>query len=226
MKMSVRMAVMVAAVGLSIAGTTQAVDWRAKPNYGTIELNAGFRPDPYTTSVRAGGAESARTVGDNCRGFISNAPDMDLNYDAGSTSLTIYAESSADITLIVYDAAGNWHCNDDYSSAGGTNPAIRWTNPPTGNYNIWIGTYESGGLQDSQLSVTELALPWSQSTSNSTGTGIEWGDNTSNWADDGECDDPRFAGPGTSSAAAAAHRFHDANDCRTLYQQGQIYLRE
>ncbi|WP_211227209.1 hypothetical protein [Saccharospirillum impatiens] len=224
MALSIRVTVMTAAAFLSLAGTTQAVDWRAKPNFGTIELNAGFRPDPYITSVSAGGAESANSVGDNCQGFISNAPDMDLNYKAGSSSLTIYVESAADTTLVIYDAAGNWHCNDDYSSEAGTNPAVRWTNPPSGNYNIWIGTYESGSLQDSQLHVTELAPAWSRPASSTSATDIEWGDNTSEWANDGECDDPRFAGPGTSSINNAVDRYHDASDCRTLHQQGRIYL--
>ena len=218
--------VVLAAAFLCLAGTTQAVDWRAKPNYGTIELNSGFRPDPYVTSVRAGGSESARSVGDNCRGYISNAPDMDLNYEAGSNVLTVYVESAADTTLVIYDAAGNWHCNDDYSSESGTNPAIRWINPPSGNYNIWIGTYEQGSLQDSQLHVTELGPPWGRTASNRADTLIEWGDNTSQWANDGECDDPRFAGPGTSALNNDVDRYHDANDCRNLHQQGRIYLQE
>ena len=54
--------------------------------------------------------------------------------------------------------------------------------------------------------------------------GIEWGDNSSRWANDGECDDPRFSGPGRSGLMNDTHLLSDANDCRRLFEQGQIWL--
>ncbi len=57
-------------------------------------------------------------------------------------------------------------------------------------------------------------------------TNIEWGDNTSEWANDGECDDPRFAGPGAAETLLDEDRYHDGNDCRRLYQEGRLYLRD
>lgn len=56
--------------------------------------------------------------------------------------------------------------------------------------------------------------------------GINMGDNTSQWANDGECDDPRFAGPGTASTLLEADRYHDAADCGSLLSQGRIWLRD
>ena len=55
---------------------------------------------------------------------------------------------------------------------------------------------------------------------------IDFGDNASEYARDGECDDPRFTGPGTAWAwTLLIHdRGHDAADCRMLYESGQARL--
>jgi hypothetical protein len=53
----------------------------------------------------------------------------------------------------------------------------------------------------------------------------DFGDNTSSWANDGECDDPRFEGAGAADTLLDEDRGHDANDCRTLFDAGRITLR-
>ncbi len=57
-------------------------------------------------------------------------------------------------------------------------------------------------------------------------SGIDFGDDMSQWSDDGECDDRRFFGPGTSmdSGFLTEDIGHDATDCRTLLNTGQITL--
>ena len=52
--------------------------------------------------------------------------------------------------------------------------------------------------------------------------GIEFGDNSSIYANDGECDDPRFNGPGAASSPDSEHTLHDAADCLDLYQSGRV----
>ncbi|WP_210529421.1 hypothetical protein [Rubellimicrobium arenae] len=54
----------------------------------------------------------------------------------------------------------------------------------------------------------------------------EFGDDSSAWARDGECDDPRFAGPGMSSVTVQVDRMADATDCRTAFEAGQVRLVE
>lgn len=54
----------------------------------------------------------------------------------------------------------------------------------------------------------------------------DYGDDTGEWARDGECDDPRFEGDGMASVLLDADAFHDATDCRELADQGRIQLRE
>ncbi|MEL7128296.1 MAG: hypothetical protein AAGK23_02005 [Pseudomonadota bacterium] len=51
---------------------------------------------------------------------------------------------------------------------------------------------------------------------------IDFGDDTSNWANDGECDDPRFEGEGMAGSPRREDRGHDATDCRSLLAEGKI----
>ena len=53
---------------------------------------------------------------------------------------------------------------------------------------------------------------------------IDYGDDTSEWANDGECDDPRFAGPAAADELLEADKGHDATDCRTAYEAGALTL--
>ncbi len=53
-------------------------------------------------------------------------------------------------------------------------------------------------------------------------TAIDFGDDSSFWANDGECDDPRFAGPGASSYMDENDLYRDATDCQILYDQGLV----
>lgn len=52
----------------------------------------------------------------------------------------------------------------------------------------------------------------------------DFGDDTSQWANDGECDDPRFEGEGAAETLLAEDRGHDAADCRMLFNAGRITL--
>lgn len=155
----IRLAAFFAALFL-VAGVVSAQpDWRAQPMFGTANLSAGFTPDPHSISIRAGGADRNSISGSGCAGYINNAqPDVDLNYQAGRSRLYIYVTSNVDTTLLVNDANGNWHCSDDFE---GSHPAIILNNPPSGNYNIWVGTYsaEASGSQASVF-ISELAPRW------------------------------------------------------------------
>ncbi len=55
---------------------------------------------------------------------------------------------------------------------------------------------------------------------------IKFGDNSSEWAKDGECDDYRFEGTGMTSIIAVEDIGRDAADCKRLCETGSIYLRE
>ena len=55
---------------------------------------------------------------------------------------------------------------------------------------------------------------------------VDFGDDTSEWANDGECDDPRFTGAGMAAELEDADIGKDAADCRTLFEAGSISLAE
>lgn len=139
-------------------GAGGSLDWSAQPTYGTVALSAGFSPDPYMRAISAGGSQAVPDLGAGCRGYAASAPDIDLNYTAGGYQLNIYAKSGSDVTLIVNAPDGSWHCSDD---AYGTNPHVSFSNPASGQYNIWIGTYRSSGaMPSSELYISEAQPRW------------------------------------------------------------------
>ena len=141
-----------------IGGVGQRPDFSLDPAYGTVDLVSGFQPDPHTVSVAAGGDIDASGMGvPNCVGWIARAPDYRVNWTAGSGALplVISVASESDTTLVINDAAGNWVCDDDGGN-NGLNPAVTFSNPASGQYDIWVGTYAQGSLQPSTLNVSEL----------------------------------------------------------------------
>ena len=54
---------------------------------------------------------------------------------------------------------------------------------------------------------------------------VDFGDDTGEWANDGECDDMRFEGPGMTTTPLLFDDIqHDASDCRSAYMAGQLTL--
>jgi len=138
--------------------TGGGLDFSLEPAYGAVSLASGFQPDPHTQAIAAGGDVDASSVGaSGCAGWVARAPDYRVNWTAGDGSrpLIFSVQSDADTTLVINDAQGHWVCDDD-SGNEGLNPAITFQNPASGQYDVWVGTYAQGGLQDSTLHVSEL----------------------------------------------------------------------
>lgn len=55
-------------------------------------------------------------------------------------------------------------------------------------------------------------------------TAIDFGDDSSEWANDQECDDPRFVGTGMAGSLSDDNRMRDASDCRNAFDDGSIVL--
>lgn len=53
---------------------------------------------------------------------------------------------------------------------------------------------------------------------------IDWGDDAGSYANDDACDDARFHEDGDDWSYQRDHVLHDATDCRTLYEAGEITL--
>lgn len=150
-------------LGTAIA-TTLAVtpalaqDVGLEPSFGVFSLTAGFLPDPNWVGLLAGGdlraTHSDQATGEPCTGHFADPPDFRLVYTAGEFPLTIYAWSEADTVLLVNTPDAQWHCNDDRE---GLNPALTFETPQSGQYDIWIGTFDDPGdtYPDATLGFTE-----------------------------------------------------------------------
>lgn len=148
-----RRALVASAVALfALGGAAVAQNPNLPPAYGTLNLNAGFLPDPQSVNVVAGGNIDARRLGGQCVGAIANPPDVRLNYRAGNFPLFISVRSGADTTLVINLPNGQWLCNDDFQ---GLNPGVILQNPPSGQYDIWVGTF-GGGTAPAQVLVSEV----------------------------------------------------------------------
>ena len=125
--------------------------------FGRIDLSAGFPGDPVSVAVFAGGDESASRLSSNCSGYIARNPDVSLFYTSGSYPLYIASASAADTTLVVLAPDGRLSCSDDFE---GINPAIEIAKPGSGEYRIWIGTYDAGGSDypKAVLYISELGV--------------------------------------------------------------------
>lgn len=164
----------VSELGLTSSGDKagpSGLDWLLEPNFGSVELTAGFAPDPHSVSITAGGSiDVSAAVGGNCRGFASGAPDYDVYYEAGSWPLYFSAISDADTTLIINAPDEQWYCDDD--GGEGLNPQVVFDNPQSGLYDVWIGTYSSSGqFPGAMLYVSEIGETGGGSSSSGN---IDW----------------------------------------------------
>jgi len=151
--MIVRLTMAAAALAL-MAAPALAQDYSQDPTYGTLNVTTGFIPDPAVIPVIAGGGIDASSLGGGCVGYIADAPDFRLNYVAGTDfPLIISALGEMDTTLVVNAADGSWHCNDDSDEL---NPAITFASPASGQYDIWVGTYDPAATGMAGLYISEV----------------------------------------------------------------------
>lgn len=135
-------------------------------NYGQVQLDTGFLPDPHQVAVVSGAADATGNVVDisslaltprnsgACRGYTTAQPDYIVRVGTPGQLLRFWVNAPGDTTLIINDGAGNWWCSDD--DGGNLNPLIEMQGPVSGQYDIWVGSYQAGANIQSVLSVSEL----------------------------------------------------------------------
>ena len=132
------------------------LDYAADPDFGTVVLQAGFTLDPNVSEISSfGGVVDASYLGGDCVGYADRAPDVRLMWSGTSDELRIFFTEDAgeDASLVMNLPDATWVCNDDY--AGSLDPVIVLKNPPEGQYDIWIGSYQPNQFISGTLSVTE-----------------------------------------------------------------------
>lgn len=81
-------------------------------------------------------------------------------------------------------------------------------------------TVRTAALAAASATALLAGLPaWAQATP-------DFGDDSGEWANDGECDDPRFVGEGVAAITVEADRMADATDCRAAWEAGTARLAE
>jgi hypothetical protein len=149
----------VVVASLSAAGGAQA---QACPSYnnptvfGSASLNGGFMPDPYIRNLTAGGRVDLSRCISGAYGYVVTRPDFRLFYNGasptGRLTFALESRSGVDPVLLVNAPDGSWHFNDDYR---GFNSAVVFTNPMSGQYDIWTGSYQQSSNNPAQMTVTE-----------------------------------------------------------------------
>lgn len=134
-----------------------------------VNLEWGFVPDPYEHEMTAGGStyfDAAEDLGGDyfrreeeieVAGYVwGEGPDLRLFYDAGegdTLSFAFVTDGTDDAFLLVNDPDGDWWVIDD--SENSLDPYFAISNPPSGQYDIWVGTWAddliSGALQISEI---------------------------------------------------------------------------
>ena len=145
------------ALAVGVSGTAIAQNIFGDPGSGTVRLEYGFIPDPYTRNVVSGGTVDASNLGGSCVGYIADDPDVRLKYEAlsGGNSLYVSVNSGQDTTLVINAPNGRWYCDDD--SGSGTDPMIAFNPAQSGDYEIWIGSYDRGEYHETTLKISELS---------------------------------------------------------------------
>ena len=149
-----RTILLVAAAVAALSTTASAQNVGRNPSFGTLNLSSGFANDPRIVNVTAGGQRNAEGLGDGCVGSIADAPDVRVNYQAGSLPLHFFVTSGQDTTLVINGPDGQWYCNDD---TNGVDPVVTFADPGSGQYDIYIGHYGQGAHVPAQLHVSEVS---------------------------------------------------------------------
>ena len=133
------------------------LDFGQDPNFGGVELESGFMPDPQMVSITSGGAVDvgALGLGGGCTGFATSAPDFRVVLTSPSNNLRIFfvASEGEDATLFVNDPYGNWLCNDDF---WGLDPLVEFQSAESGQYDVWVGSYSPDEFIVGTLYITEM----------------------------------------------------------------------
>lgn len=124
------------------------------PNYGTGTVTS---TSGRTVSVTSGGSVDVSYLGTGFYGFATSAPDYRVNWSSGSNlRISFTASGGGDTVLIVNDAVGNWHFDDD---TNGLNPQIDFVAGIQGQYDIWVGSYTLGDYISGSLTITTSFIP-------------------------------------------------------------------
>lgn len=132
---------------LGSAFTLAAAAAQACPNpQAGGDVDYGFTGDILTRAreyaVTIGGPYSLPDCGVPYPGYVTTAPTMSFRLARMDFyPLEIRVEAPCDAILLVNDASGNWHYNDDTGYGSDPRINLRGSAPLNGRMDIWVGSY-------------------------------------------------------------------------------------
>lgn len=149
---------LLSALAILLASPATSQDASLEPSFGNVTLSSEFEPDPRTALAMAGGSINLTDTVAGCLGFISQKPALRLVYSANQSPSTfplfIHAFSESDTTILVKAPDGEWYCNDDGFNS--PNPMLIFSPPMSGEYSIWLGTFEAGDRYPAIVAFSEV----------------------------------------------------------------------
>ncbi|PVH27243.1 hypothetical protein DDE20_18595 [Pararhodobacter oceanensis] len=125
--------------GAVSSGSAACPDW----SLGGTQINSNAGQTSSHQMIAGGQVNLHENSCDtNGYGFVAQAPDFSLYFDAmgQSPNLTLSANGDCDEVLLINDYSANWLFNDD---AGSLHPSLTIANASSGRYDVWVGTYGS-----------------------------------------------------------------------------------
>ena len=160
---SFKQGLLIAAAGAAVSGALagaaaaqQCPDWQLGGIPISTDAETAWVPQQYP--LFAGGALdlSACTSIPGGTGRVTPAPNFTIQYDSRNLGrdLEFRVQTDCDAILLINDSHGDWHFNDDED--GTLLPRLRLPNAPSGQYDLWVGTY---GAQSCQATLVVETFP-------------------------------------------------------------------
>ena len=91
-----------------------------------------------------------------CTGFVSDTPDLVVDWSGDASKLAFFFEGDQDATLIVIKPDRTVLCNDDASNGDNLNPLIIVTDPVPGRYGVVLGRINTEEPLSGEITVTAV----------------------------------------------------------------------
>ncbi len=121
--------------------------------YLTLDMQAGFALDPFLVSLNGGGEVDAATLDPACVGYVNNKPVLTANWQGAVDVLRVFFYSDSDSTLVIQQPDGSYVCADD-AGENLLDAEVTLTEPMTGSYKVWVGSYDANQIIPGLLVIT------------------------------------------------------------------------
>ncbi|MHA6732275.1 hypothetical protein [Devosia sp. A369] len=211
-----------------------ASDCRAAYEAGSVRYVGDTAPDAIDYGddssewAKDGECDDPRFSGS---GVASELLDADLGHDATDCKAAVAAGTasfdgaSAAKAIPAFDYGGDWsdwandgECDDPRFMGEGTNKKLL-TDDLAGDATDCKALEAEG-----RVSIRTVYSPAYLAGAPYDSSHIDFGDNSSSYSDDEQCDDPRFEGPGAANVLLDSDLKHDSADCQANYEAGTIML--